>query len=77
MLCFIYVIGNDTVKLLMTSFDFQLHHAAARHFVRVIHSLGINFPELGYTRNMLAMWENLVEIVRNDLKAERLNHMAS
>ena len=71
------VVLYGCVTLLMTSFDVQQHHGVARHFVRVIHSLGINLPELGYTRNMLAMWENLVEIVRNDLKAERLNHMAS
>ena len=68
------VVLYGCVTLLMTSFDVQQHHGAARHFTSVsaIAQEQI-FPNWDMPANCWWCGENLVEFGRIDLEAERLN----
>jgi len=68
------VVLYGCVTLLMTSFDVQQHHGAARHFTSVsaIAQEQI-FPNWDMPANCWWWGENLVEFGRIDLEAERLN----
>ena len=68
------VVLYGCVTLLMTSFDVQQHHGAARHFTSVsaIAQEQI-FPNWDMLANCWWCGENLVEFGRIDLEAERLN----
>ena len=68
------VVLYGSVTLLMTSFDVQQHHGAARHFTSVsaIAQEQI-FPNWDMPANCWWCGENLVEFGRIDLEAERLN----
>ena len=68
------VVLYGCVTLLMTSFDVQQHHGAARHFTSVsaIAQKQI-FPNWDMPANCWWCGENLVEFGRIDLAAGRLN----
>lgn len=68
------VVLYGCVTLLMTSFDVQQHHGAARHFTSVsaIAQKQI-FPNWNMPVNCWWCGENLVEFGRIDLAAGRLN----
>ena len=69
------VVLYGCVTLLMTSFDVQQHHGAARHFTSVsaIAQEQI-FPNWDMPANCWCCGENLVEFGRIDLEEEHLNH---
>ena len=69
------VVLYGCVTLLMTSFDVQQHHGAARHFTSVsaIAQKQI-FPNWDRPANCWWCGENLVEFGRIDLEEDHLNH---